>query len=98
MGPRASPGCRRFGAISYPVAEPPGATSLIWDNPEGFLQADIFFSRGNRAYRITVVPPGPANQVPSRVDGGRLLATPQQIACQLRDAGCDTPPAATEPA
>jgi hypothetical protein len=80
--------CRHVGAISHPIREPAGALSLIWDNPLGFLQGDIFFSRGRRAYRVSVVPPGSAGQAPGEVDATRLLETPEQIACALSDARC----------
>jgi hypothetical protein len=83
-----SPRCRHSGAISDPLAEPPGAVSLVWDNPLGFLQADLFFARGNRAYRVSLVDPGPTGQVPGEADASRLLGTPQENACQLSDAGC----------
>ncbi len=84
------PRCRHFGAVSYPVTVPAAARSLVWDNPLGYLQADVFFSRGNRAYRVSEVPPGPRDQPPSHIDGRRLLRTPEEIACQLGDARCRT--------
>jgi hypothetical protein len=82
------PRCRPGGGIFHPIAEPRGAASVIWDNPLGYLQADVLFSRGNRAYRISVVPNGPANRLPSSVNASRLLEAPQQIACQLSAAMC----------
>ena len=87
----ASLRCRDPGAVSRPLAEPLGAKSLIWNNPLGYLQADVFFSRGNRAYRVSQVPPGPIHQVPAHSDVWRLLETPQQVACQLADARCEIP-------
>ena len=83
-----SPRCRHSGVISHPVAEPAGAVSLVWDNPLGYLQADLFFARGNRAYRVGVVPPGSAGEPPDEVDASRLLKTPQENACQLSGAAC----------
>jgi hypothetical protein len=80
--------CRHSGAISYPITEPAGAASMVWDNPLGYLQADVYFARGNRVYRVVVVPPGPTDQLPSEIDGRRLLRTPEQTACRLSDAGC----------
>jgi hypothetical protein len=80
--------CHHAGATSHPIAAPPGAVSLVWDNPLGYLQGDVFFSRGRRVYRVSVVPPGRAGQAPRDVDATRLLETPEQIACALSDARC----------
>jgi hypothetical protein len=80
--------CRHAGAISHPVSAPTGAVSLVWDNPLGDLQGDVFFARGRRVYRVSSVPPGPADQRPRDVDVARLLETPEQIACELTDAAC----------
>jgi hypothetical protein len=80
--------CRRVGTVSHPVTEPAGAVSLVWDNPLGFLQADLYFARGDRAYRVGVVPPGSAGEAPDEVDASRLLKTLQENACQLTGAGC----------
>lgn len=52
----ASPRCRN-GAASYAISQPARGRALVWTNPEGYLQADVFFSRANRAYRIVEVPP-----------------------------------------
>jgi hypothetical protein len=84
--------CRHSGAISHPIAEPAGAVSLVWDNPLGYLQADLFFARGNRAYRVGVVPPDSADEAPGAVDASQLLETPKENACQLSGAGCRAGP------
>jgi hypothetical protein len=78
-----TPRCRAAGTISYPIAAPAGARSLIWDNPLGYLQADVFFSRGSRAYRVSEVPYVPRYEAPGAADGRRVLQTPQQIAAYL---------------
>lgn len=83
-----SPRCRHAGVIAHPIAEPVGAVSLVWDNPLGYLQADLFFARGNRAYRVGVVPPGSAGEAPDEIDASRLLKTLRENACQLSGAGC----------
>jgi hypothetical protein len=71
--------CGGRGAVSYRITAPAGARSLVWDNPLGYRQADVFFSRGDRAYRVGEVPP----RSPSDSDGRRLLAMPQRIAGYL---------------
>jgi hypothetical protein len=80
--------CRHHGTISHPIAQPAGAASLVWDNPLGYLQADLFFARGNRAYRVGVVPPGSAGEAPDEADASGLLKTLQENACGLTGAGC----------
>lgn len=77
----ASATCRQV-ADSYPIAQPRGGRALVWQNPEGYRQADVFFSRANRAYRITDVPADSGQSTP------QLIKAPQQLACQLSDAIC----------
>ena len=81
----ASTRCRRHAA-SYPLSQPAGARALVWKNPLGVQQADIFFSRGNRAYRMVEVPPGV--EASASADVYLLLQRAQQLACRLNDAGC----------
>ncbi len=77
--------CHREGT-SYPFASPFEGKALVWHNPDGFLQADVFFSQGDRAYRIGEVPPADAN-----LSIRRLIGISEQIACQLPDAACYAP-------
>jgi len=73
----------RTGATSRVLAQPVGARALVWTNPEGYLQADVLFSRANRAYRLVEVPPpGP------RLNRSQLIKIPQKLGCQLPDAVC----------
>jgi hypothetical protein len=68
-----------------------GAVGLIWTNPDNTLQADVFFSRGNRAYRLSDLPPGRQGQGLSDVNPIKQIATPQALACRLADARCASP-------
>jgi hypothetical protein len=86
---RAAEGpCRR--AVSQRTeARLPGEHVLLWRNPLGFLQADVYFSRGKSAYRVTDVP-GQDTSQRSGVDRRRMVAIAQSLACRLVDAGCFT--------
>jgi hypothetical protein len=79
--------CRR-DAHAAAADAPRGARTLVWRNPLGYMQADVFFSNGNRAYRITDAPPGPPYEPALR----NALAVAKQLACQLPDANCARPP------
>jgi hypothetical protein len=84
--------CRRL-AISYSTPELPGGRGLFWNNPVAASQGDVFFARGNRAYRLTEVGPG---DLASRL----LVDIAQRLACELPEAGCRHPvsPGALDPA
>jgi hypothetical protein len=73
---------------------PPLAHNLSWLNPDGALQADVFFARGTRVYRIADAPAGSS---PAQVrDGGGLdhaFATIDVLACLLPSAHCTPAPA-----
>lgn len=79
--------CRQRSA-TYTVTRPGGARVRIWNNPEDYLQADLFFARGNRAYRVVEVPPDSRGKSPAEIVPRRLISTTQQLACQLKDAEC----------
>lgn len=85
----ASARCRH-GAVAFAVNQPAGGRALVWTNPEGYLQADVFFSHGDRAYRVVEVPPGVQGLHPVNVHTRRLVEIPQVIACWLNDASCGT--------
>ena len=51
------------------AAHPPLARNLSWLNPDGALQADVFFARGSRVYRVADAPAGGSPQA-VRARGG----------------------------
>jgi hypothetical protein len=90
----ASTQCRPH-AEAYRLAQPAGARALIWTNPDWAREADVFFSRGSRAYRLIDVPPSTYLEGPSRLNTQELIGPPQLLACRLAHAGCQ--PGSTEP-
>ncbi len=77
--------CHRAG-VPRAVAQPPGGRDLIWDNPEGFTQQDVFLLRGSRVYRVSDVPRGGGGYSTAMRPGG--IATVNRLACALPEAGC----------
>ncbi len=53
----ASTRCRD-GATAAAASFLAGGRNLEWRNPYGFMQQDLFFARGSRVFRLSVVPPG----------------------------------------
>ena len=41
--------------LPTPAPLPPGARNLIWDNPDGVTQEDVFLVRGSLVYRVGTV-------------------------------------------
>jgi hypothetical protein len=52
----SSPRCRPDGAQT-PASSPPGARDLVWLNPDGFAQEDVYLVRGQYVYRVGDVRP-----------------------------------------
>jgi hypothetical protein len=78
--------CHRDGkAQSAP--RPPGSHNLVWLNPDGFTQEDVFLVRGPRVYRIGEVRPGHPS-VPPSVEQQAGLSAVDTLACSLNGAGC----------
>jgi hypothetical protein len=86
----ASIRCRQE-AVTYRLAQPAGGHALVWTNPDGAREADVFFARGERAYRLVDVPPPSYLQGAYRLDGQELIALPQLLACRVSQAGCGRP-------
>ena len=78
--------CRTTGA-AFPATSPPGGRNLVWRNPDGFAQEDVYLLRGRRVYRVSVVlsvlgdviAPAARRLGFSLVDG---------LACGIPGAGC----------
>jgi hypothetical protein len=81
----------RTDALAQLASRPPGAREIVWRNPVGAMQADLFFSRGNHAYRISDVPPQEDSGKLSPAERRRILAIVETSSCGLIDAGCRSP-------
>jgi hypothetical protein len=86
--------CHDQAARGLPL-HPPLARNLAWLNPDGALQADVFFARGARVYRIADAPAGSSPQQ-VRSGGGldHAFATIDVLACLLPSAHCSAEPTA----
>lgn len=86
---RATSAKCRSQAAAFPAAYPPGGRNLVWRNPDGFGQEDLFLSRGRRVYRVVVVAPGSA---------GSITASTRELGFALVNGlGCALPGAACGP-
>jgi hypothetical protein len=85
---RASSTRCRAEARRHPSPSPPQAQNLSWRNPGGAAQADVYFARGARAYRLA---DAPAGQHPGSIRGSSMaqaFLTIDTLACLLRGAHC----------
>ena len=86
----ASARCR-LAAFAARVSAPLGGRAVVWENPDGYLQTDIFFARANVVYRLVAVASDSQHgERPTRANVGQLLRLPDGLACVLKDAGCPT--------
>jgi hypothetical protein len=83
----ASTRCRS-GAVSTTITWPAGARAIVWDNPLGYLQTDVYFVRGRAVYRVADVASRSVNRRPSSANVEQLVAAPDRVACELRYSGC----------
>jgi len=78
--------CHTRGS-SRALRSPAGARELLWVNPDGYPQQDIFLARGEVVYRLVDV-----NQpAPGAVDPGyraRAVRAIRVLACALPRSGC----------
>ncbi|HWJ51248.1 MAG TPA: hypothetical protein VNR42_09520 [Solirubrobacteraceae bacterium] len=79
--------CHRDG-VPRAVAQPPGGRDLIWDNPDGVTQQDVFLLSGSRVYRVSDVPRGGGGYSTATKPGG--IATVNRLACALPEARCSS--------
>ncbi|HWW90196.1 MAG TPA: hypothetical protein VNY35_05380 [Solirubrobacteraceae bacterium] len=89
----ASIRCHRAGTERY-GSRPPGARELVWVNPDGPVQEDVFLLRGRRVYRIALVVPRRVQRQLSKGAQPLGIAALNALACRLPDAGCPSPAAA----
>ncbi len=79
--------CHRDGT-ERAAARPPQARNLIWVNPDGPTQEDVFLLRGPRVYRIADVRPENRSHRSSNAAQQAGVARVNALACTLPDANC----------
>jgi hypothetical protein len=82
----SSPRCRtEADAIDAP--SPAGGRNLVWRNPDGFAQEDLFLQHGRRVYRVGTVLAGLSHRVTfiGRIAGFLLV---NELGCALPGADC----------
>jgi len=85
----SDPACHRLGAQPPAPSWPAGARNLVWINPDGVLQHDVFLLRGQVVYRIADVRAGPPSSIrPSAAPGQAGVAIVDALACALPYSGC----------
>ena len=82
-----STSCRRKSTRS-PGTRTPGAVNLSWLNPDGAAQADVYFARGSRVYRLADAPAGQRDGEIRVGSLARAFATLDVLGCLLPHAGC----------
>jgi hypothetical protein len=75
-------------ATQPPAHWPSGARNLVWINPDGALQYDVFLRRGRAVFRIVDVPAGSNGGRPSDKPGQVGVAVVDDLACALFYANC----------
>jgi hypothetical protein len=78
--------CRR-AAKQTPTAAPPRARNLLWLNPDGFYQEDVFLDRGTWVYRVAAVIAS-AREKPSHLGLVRTFRALDALACLLPASEC----------
>jgi hypothetical protein len=81
--------CRSSGQ-EMTAPKPFQAHNLAWINPDGFAQADVFFARGRRVYRVSDVPVGTKPRTLTLAQLQRTLYTVDALSCLLSEAHCST--------
>ena len=64
------------------------AGNLTWRNPDGFVQADLYLTRGDRVYRVADVPAVAKGHSLDTRRLGRAFYTIDALACLIPQAGC----------
>jgi hypothetical protein len=79
--------CHRKGTSPH-ASQPPQARDLVWINPDGVTQEDVFLLRGRRVYRVSNVRPPAHPSSHQQQTGARRV---DALACGLPDAQCSRP-------
>jgi hypothetical protein len=82
----SSPRCRSE-ATTADASLPPEGRNLVWRNPDGFAQEDLFMLRGRRVYRVAVVLADLGDLV-SPVARHLGFTLVNRLACSLPDSAC----------
>lgn len=82
-----STSCRRKASRTAGSVTP-GAVNLTWLNPDGAAQADVYFARGSRVYRLADAPAGQSGGGIRAGSLTRAFATLDVLGCALPDAHC----------
>jgi hypothetical protein len=77
----------RTASTALAASSPPGGRDLVWRNPDGFAQEDVYLLRGRRVYRVAVVlaRSGTTSTAESRKTGFSFV---NELACALPEAAC----------
>jgi hypothetical protein len=79
--------CHRSSA-ERPAEGPPQARNLVWFNPDGYTQQDVFLQRGPVVYRIAIVTDG-AKHTPRPGDRRQIaFSTVDRLACKIAGSEC----------
>lgn len=82
--------CHRDG-VERAAARPSGARNLIWVNPDGPTQEDVFLLRSSRVYRVSDVRPQNDARGPTSAQQQAGITRVNSLACALPDASCARP-------
>jgi hypothetical protein len=82
----SSPRCRPASA-AVGASSPSGGRDLVWRNPDGFAQEDVYLRRGQRVYRVSVVRAGPGDGI-TPADRSAGFSLVNGLACVLPGAAC----------
>jgi hypothetical protein len=80
--------CHRAGK-DRPVSRPPQARNLIWVNPDGPTQEDVFMLRGRKVYRVGAVwVQTPSDRPAANAEQQARASKLDALACALPAAHC----------
>jgi hypothetical protein len=83
----SSPRCRARSERKT-ASSPPRGLNLSWLNPDGVAQADVFFARGSRVYRVADAPAGQHRGEVRAGSVSRAFSLIDALACLLPGAHC----------
>lgn len=79
--------CHAAG-IARPAAQPSNARTLVWVNPDGETEEDVFLLSRRLVYRIADVRPQRREPPPSEGEQEEGVATVEAYACDMTPARC----------
>ena len=87
FGRASSTRCRPAGA-RIPVSSPPNARDIVWRNPDGVVQEDVYLLRGQRVYRVSDVRPQSPGTTPSSTEQQIAFSIVNGLGCALPRSNC----------